>query len=126
MARKMVFEASDTKPFEISYEGFMATSRPANRNEHKWADSIMTKLENISIVVDGVVQGFDPNDALSPRKRSLGETGGFVIFEDDEYEFFKRAVEAVQSAPVLSRAVNRLFSIMDDAKKGDPKELMGG
>lgn len=126
MARKIVFSADDAVLFRLAHEGFLATARGTSRQEHKLIDKILDHLDSISTEdSDGaIVPGFDPKEIASPKRRHLDPANdGIIIFEDAEYEYFKKCIDQVSCSAVMSKSVTKLNDVIDAAAIGDAKTL---
>lgn len=123
MAHKLTFKDPDL--FRFAFEGFYALAKGTNRNENRLIEKILQHFESISMEEPELtIPGFDPKDKFSPKIRYLDTTrDGVVIFEDAEFEFFKRTLESIAAPAVLARTVNRLYDFVDAAQKGDAKTL---
>jgi hypothetical protein len=126
MAYKVVFSANDGDVFRMMYEGFLATARGTNRQENRMNEKILLLLESISMTDDKeVIRGFDPTDPTSPKRRYLDTTrDGILIFEDSEFEHFKKQIDAVQCPAIFAKVINRVYDLIDSAEKGDAKTLV--
>lgn len=123
MAHKLVFKDPDL--FRLAYEGFLGNAKGTTRQEHRLIDKILTHFESISMAEEKlVIPGFRADDPHSPKIRYLDTTqDGVVIFEDSEFDVFKKTMESLALPAMFSRLMTRLFDFLDGAEKGDAKTL---
>ena len=126
MLHKLEFQQGDERLFELFYEGFLGNARPSTREEHAATKGILKKLRAMSTETDTIIPPYNPQDALSPKRRALLTTVGtaFELFDDAEWQFLSKSLNPLPTPAVLSDLVVELYERLDKAPKGDAKELM--
>jgi hypothetical protein len=127
MAYRLMFTPIETDLFRVCWDCFQIWGNATRREEHLITNRILDKLESISVpdASKPVLFG-DPNDPFSAQRRQLNPEGGYVVLEDTEYQYLKRTMDRIESRPNMSRALERLYQLLDNATPGDAKALVIG
>jgi hypothetical protein len=123
MLHKLQFTPSEERIFELLYEGFLGTARPTSREEHGAVKGILKKLRSMSTETNKTIAFYDQNDKLSPKKRVL-IPDAFELFDDGEWQYLTKTANQIATPAMLSDLVMEIYDKLDNAPKGDAKELM--